>query len=200
MNTNTMTDNLIFLLLINENGTEYSDPVNQKIVKLANEKESKTDIQIILHMLNPHREDLRDKKRLNIDIREYDMTIMNFDYLGKYKELINHLQTNIFSIDLNDERELSYVMLQLYEQMKTNDSIKQILYTRRRRPIGKKKGVFFLVKIFIDIEFPLEEIKTKILTIDTILNRAIKKKVSDKSIDKNNKLEQGVKKSNWINF
>ena len=125
---------------------------------------------------------------------------MNFDYLGKYEEMINYTHTKIFSVDANNEQELSYIMKCLYEKMKNNNMIKQILYSRRRKHVGDKKCIFFLIKIFIDIKCENTIIKKEILTPTVLIDKNIKIKINDIEIDKNNKHEQGVKKNNWANF
>jgi hypothetical protein len=55
---------------------------------------------------------------------------------------------------------------------------------------------FFLIKIFININIDIPNIK-KLLNSNIILNKDIKLKVDDINIDKQNKSEQGIKKNNW---
>ena len=153
--------NSVFILLTTENGNGYSDPLTQKIVFIAYDQETKKDIEYVLQLIDSKKFE-KNKQYLNFNIRDYDLSIMNFDYLGKYEEMINYTHTKIFSVDANNEQELSYIMKCLYEKMKNNNMIKQILYSRRRKHVGDKKCIFFLIKIFIDIKCENTIIKKEI--------------------------------------
>lgn len=199
-NTSNMSTNndKVFILLTTENGNGYVDELNQKIVVIAYDNEAKTDIKNILYLIN--KQNTKNKKTLNLNIVEYDLTIMNFDFLGKYEEMTNYKTTKIFSIDVDNEIELSTIMLNLYSKMNEYNEIKQILYTRRKKYNGYKKVFFFLIKVFIDINYSNNDIKSNILSSNLILNKQIKIKINDIEINKNNKNEQGIKKNNWENF
>jgi hypothetical protein len=187
-------NNNVFLLITTENGNGYTNEECQKIVTIGNEKNSIKNIFNILFLLD--RNNTRNKKLLQFNIIDYDLTILNINYLGQHDVLTNYKKTNILSIDANSESEVSQIMINVFELMQNNDNIMQILYTRRKKYNGIKKMFFFLIKIFININIDIPNIK-KLLNSNIILNKDIKLKVDDINIDKQNKSEQGIKKNNW---
>ena len=190
---------IVFILLITENGNGYDDPLNQKIVFIAHNEKLKTDIKSILYLLN--RKNTRGVNNLNLNIIEHDLMIMNIDYLGKYNDLIDYNQTKIFSMDAISEEELSRYMMKFYLLMQKDTHIKQILYSRRKKYVpGNKKMYFFLIKIFICNSCTDKFILDNIFNVETIDIKKVKIKVNNIEMDKNNKTEQGIKKNNWKNF
>lgn len=190
-------DNKMFIVFVTENGNGYSNPNDQKIVTFGYDEKTITNIFNILYLIN--RNNTNYKKILNINIVDYDMTILNFDHLNKYNELIDYTKTHTFSIEANNEQELSNLLIRFFESMINDSNIKQVLYSRRRKYINtrKQKVLFFLVKIFICKSYSIEYIKNNIFKN---INIKIKLKINDIEFDKSNKLEQGIKKNNWINI
>ena len=191
-------NNNIYILLTTENGNGYANEECQKIVIIANDDDSIQKIFEIFYIMN--RNNTRNKRLLKFNIIDYDLTVMNIDYLGKYEELVDFKQTHIISIDADNDAELSAIMINVFEHMQQMPCIKQLLYSRRKKYNGTKKVFFFLIKVFIDKETSIEEIKSTVLPSHIIINKKMKLKVNDFQMDKQNKNEQGVKKNNWENI
>lgn len=191
-------NNNIYILLTTENGNGYANEECQKIVIIANDDDSVQKIFEIFYMMNKN--NTRNKRLLKFNIIDYDLTVMNIDYLGKYEELVDFKQTHIISIDADNDVELSAIMINVFEHMQKNHCIKQLLYSRRKKYNGVKKVFFFLVKVFVDKNKTIDEIKNVILPPPIVINKKMKLKVNDFQMDKQNKNEQGVKKNNWINI
>ncbi len=190
-------NNNVFLLMTTENGNGYTNEECQKIVTIGNDNDSITNIFNILFLLD--RNNTRNRKVLQLNIIDYDLTILNINYLGQHDVLTNYKKTHILSIDANTEYEVSQIMINIFEIMQINTNVMQVLYSRRKKYNGVKKVFFFLIKIFININIDISQIKT-ILNPNIILNKNIKLKIDDINIDKLNKSEQGVKKNNWKNI
>lgn len=184
----------VFLLMTTENGNGYINTECQKIVIIANDEDSITNIYNILFLIN--KQNTNNRKLLQLNIIDYDLTILNINYLGQHDILTNYTKTHILSIDVNNEVELSQIMINIFDIMQTNKNIMQVLYSRRKKYNGFKKIFFFLIKIFININVSITDIKT-LLNSNIILNKTIKLKVDDININKCNKQEQGIKKNNW---
>lgn len=190
-------NNNVFVLMTTENGNGYTNEECQKIVTIGNDNDSITNIFNILFLLD--RNNTRNKKVLQLNIIDYDLTILNINYIGQHDVLTNYKKTHILSIDANNETEVSQIMINIFEIMQINNNVMQILYSRRKKYNGVKKVFFFLIKIFININIDIPQIKT-ILNPNIILNKNIKLKIDDINIDKLNKSEQGIKKNNWKNI
>lgn len=196
--TYQLPPNLMFVMFVTENGNGYTNDFDQKIVTFGYDQHSIENIYNILYLLN--RQNTQNRKMLHMNILDYDMTILNFDYLNKYTTITNYQETHIFSIDINTEQELSQMMNNIFTLMINNTDVIQVLYSRRKKYIDGKKSFFFLVKIFINKKYTIDYIKSDILTQDKTLNKKIKLKINDIEIDKTNKLEKGIRKNNWINI
>jgi len=188
-------ENKMFVVFVTENGNGYVNENDQKIVTFGYDKKTIENIFNILYIIN--RNNTRNRKCLNINIIDYDMTILNFNYLNKYNELIDFNSTYIFSIEANNEQELSQLLITFFANMINDDNIKQMLYTRRKKIFKSRKVVFFLVKLFISKTYSIEFIKSNIFKNIDI---KIKLKINDIEFDKSNKSEQGIKKNNWVNI
>lgn len=188
----------MFILLTTENGNGYVDDRCQKVVSIAYDEETIQNIFNIFFLIN--KSNTRNRRMLNFNIIDHDMTVLNIDYLGRYEEMIDYKQTTIMSIDIDDEVELSNIMINIFEKMQECPCIKQVLYSRRKKYNGTKKVFFFLIKVFVDKKIPIADIKKDILTERVVYNKTIKLKVNDIDVNRDNKLEQGVKKNNWINL
>lgn len=195
---NELPDNLMFVVFINENGKGYEDEFIQKIVTFGYDKTSIENIYNIIHLIN--RQNTYNRKMLNFNILDYDMTILNFDYLNKYSKVVDYRETHILSVDIDNEHELSETLANLFTLMINDKNVIQILYSRRKKYIESRKTFFFLIKILIEKTYTVEYIKQHILTKDVIPKKIIKLKISDIDIDKTNKNERGVRRNNWINI
>ena len=96
------------------------------------------------------------------------MTIVNFDYIGKYADIANYKNTFIFSTECSNEKDLSIYMVSMLDKMINNRDIIQVLYTRRKKYVDSRKLFFFLVKLFICRKFTVEYIKSNILDKNNI--------------------------------
>jgi hypothetical protein len=197
MSTRQLQLKNIFILSITENGNGYSNESDQKIITFGYDQETIENIYNILLVLN--RRNTYNRKVLNINILDYDMTLLNFDYVHVYSVVTDYTQTHIFSIEIGTEHELSDLLIVLFDLMTRDTNVAQVLFTRRKKYIDNNKSFFFLVKIFITKSYTIDYIKTNVLTPSIIGNFKLKLKINDIEIDKSNKLEKGIRKNNWIN-
>lgn len=193
-----LPDNLMFVMFVTENGNGYENDYLQKIVTFGYDQPSIDNMFNMLYLIDRH--NTQNKKLLYMNILDYDMTILNFDFLNKYTDITDYQKTHIFSIDVNNEQELSVMLINLFTLMINNFNVMQILYTRRKKYINGKRMFFFLIKIFINKKLSFDEIKNTILTPKNILNKKIKVKIDDLQMDKTNINEKGIRKNNWINI
>lgn len=207
---NVGNKNQSFILTTNENGEDnykITEKHQPRVLSIRSERN-----KVILRDLYIIKENKYDNKLINFS--HIDLNIINFKYIDsknyndKDNGFLTHTNSKIISILVKTNpsyeslSESMNIVINIFKKMETDDRIKMISVSKRNGDKNKsnKTNKFiinfnYLIKIFFSQSYSKDELK---VLFNNIINKyEIKIKVSDKSINKNDINEKGVKKSNW---